>query len=49
MERPDRPEEKADTTTTRRRTDYFYDESVGNYHYGGQHPMRPHRVRLTSA
>jgi histone deacetylase 1/2 len=27
--------------------DYFYDEAIGNFHYGEGHPMRPHRVRLT--
>jgi len=32
---------------TRPRVDYFYDEQIGNYHYGANHPMRPHRVRLT--
>ena len=31
----------------RPRVDYFYDEAVGNFHYGEGHPMRPHRVRLT--
>lgn len=25
---------------------YFYDESVGNYYYSNNHPMKPHRVRL---
>ena len=29
------------------RVDYFYDEAIGNFHYGEGHPMRPHRVRLT--
>jgi len=29
-----------------RRVSYFYDEEVGNYHYGQGHPMRPHRVRF---
>jgi len=29
------------------RVDYFYDASLGNYHLGEGHPMRPHRVRLT--
>ena len=29
------------------RVDYFYDASIGNYHLGEGHPMRPHRVRLT--
>ena len=32
---------------SRPRVDYFYDEAVGNFHYGAGHPMRPHRVRLT--
>ena len=32
---------------TRPRIDYFYDSSIGNFHYGVSHPMRPHRVRLT--
>ena len=32
--------------TQRPRVDYFYDEAIGNYHYGAAHPMRPHRVRL---
>lgn len=31
----------------RKRVDYFYDDSIGNFHYGAGHPMRPHRVRLT--
>ncbi len=22
-------------------------EDIGNYHYGPQHPMKPHRVRMT--
>mmetsp|Transcript_23434 Transcript_23434/g.47646 ORF Transcript_23434/g.47646 Transcript_23434/m.47646 type:complete len:454 (+) Transcript_23434:109-1470(+) len=33
--------------THKRRVDYFYDKSIGNYHFGEGHPMRPHRVRLT--
>ena len=33
--------------THRPRVDYFYDEAIGNFHYGEGHPMRPHRVRLT--
>jgi histone deacetylase 1/2 len=43
-----RSDERADATTpaSRKRVDYFYDSAVGNYHYGGLHPMRPHRVRL---
>ena len=34
-------------TATRRKVDYFYDQTLGNFHYGEGHPMRPHRVRLT--
>ena len=34
-------------STQRLRVDYFYDEAIGNFHYGEGHPMRPHRVRLT--
>ena len=34
-------------STHRCRVDYFYDEAIGNFHYGEGHPMRPHRVRLT--
>lgn len=26
---------------------YFFDETVGNYHYGDGHPMKPHRLALT--
>lgn len=26
---------------------YFYDDEVGNFHYGYGHPMKPHRVRMT--
>ncbi|KEP60775.1 UNVERIFIED_CONTAM: histone deacetylase HDAC2 [Hammondia hammondi] len=26
---------------------YFYDENIGNFHYGPSHPMKPHRVRMT--
>ncbi|CEM25931.1 unnamed protein product [Vitrella brassicaformis CCMP3155] len=26
---------------------YFYDEMVGNFHYGYGHPMKPHRIRMT--
>mmetsp|Transcript_37899 Transcript_37899/g.74558 ORF Transcript_37899/g.74558 Transcript_37899/m.74558 type:complete len:439 (+) Transcript_37899:50-1366(+) len=30
-----------------KRVAYFYDEQVGNFHYGPTHPMKPHRVRMT--
>ncbi|KAG4301205.1 hypothetical protein PCK1_002515 [Pneumocystis canis] len=26
---------------------YFYDPDIGNYHYGANHPMKPHRMRMT--
>ncbi|KAK7489028.1 hypothetical protein BaRGS_00019689 [Batillaria attramentaria] len=26
---------------------YFYDQDVGNFHYGPGHPMKPHRIALT--
>jgi len=26
---------------------YFYDADVGNFHYGANHPMKPHRLALT--
>ncbi|KAI9215756.1 hypothetical protein BC828DRAFT_394753 [Blastocladiella britannica] len=28
---------------------YYYDPEVGNYHYATQHPMKPHRIRMTHA
>lgn len=35
-----------DPESSRRKVCYFYDGSVGNYYYGMQHPMKPHRVRM---
>ncbi|KAJ1609922.1 histone deacetylase HDA2/Rpd3p [Cryptosporidium canis] len=32
---------------TNKKIAYFYDEEVGNFHYGLGHPMKPHRVRMT--
>ena len=26
---------------------YYYDEEVGNFYYGQNHPMKPHRMRMT--
>jgi histone deacetylase 1/2 len=26
---------------------YFYDTDIGNYYYGCNHPMKPHRIRMT--
>ncbi len=28
---------------------YFYDPEIGNYHYSNQHPMKPHRIKMTHA
>ncbi|EQC26844.1 histone deacetylase 1 [Saprolegnia diclina VS20] len=33
--------------TVKKRVSYFYDSEIGNYHYGPNHPMKPHRVRMT--
>lgn len=30
-----------------RKIAYFYDPDVGNFHYGPNHPMKPHRLALT--
>ncbi|KAH8858281.1 Histone deacetylase 3 [Schistosoma japonicum] len=30
-----------------RRVVYFYDPDCGNFHYGPNHPMKPHRLTLT--
>ena len=35
------------TGTRKPRVSYFYDPDVGNYHYGPNHPMKPHRLALT--
>lgn len=32
---------------SKKRVAYFYDEDVGNFHYGPNHPMKPHRLTLT--
>lgn len=29
-----------------KRVAYFYDEEIGNFYYGTQHPMKPHRIRM---
>lgn len=26
---------------------YYYDPTVGNFHYGQMHPMKPHRIQIT--
>eukprot|EP00944_MAST-04C_sp_MAST-4C-sp1_P011638 g11638.t1 len=30
----------------KKKVSYFYDDEIGNYHYGYGHPMKPHRVRM---
>lgn len=37
----------ADEVKRNDRIVYFYDEDVGNYFYASNHPMKPHRVRMT--
>eukprot|EP01122_Echinamoeba_exundans_P009624 TRINITY_DN3447_c0_g1_i5.p1 TRINITY_DN3447_c0_g1~~TRINITY_DN3447_c0_g1_i5.p1 ORF type:complete len:487 (-),score=82.07 TRINITY_DN3447_c0_g1_i5:53-1513(-) len=37
----------AHSGTTQRRIAYFYDREVANFHYGPNHPMKPHRLALT--
>ncbi|GAA6015630.1 hypothetical protein JCM10207_008150 [Rhodosporidiobolus poonsookiae] len=31
----------------KKRTCYFFDSDIGNYHYNSGHPMKPHRIRMT--
>ncbi len=37
------------TMTKDRRVDYFYDSDTGNFPYGPNHPMKPHRLTLAHA
>ena len=30
----------------KKRVSYYYDEEIGNFHYGFSHPMKPHRIRM---
>jgi len=32
---------------SKKRVTYFYDPGVGNFYYGANHPMKPHRLALT--
>ncbi|MES1917310.1 MAG: putative histone deacetylase 1-B, partial [Cercozoa sp. M6MM] len=32
--------------SSRRHVAYYYDESIGNFYYGQDHPMKPHRMRM---
>ncbi|KAJ6244772.1 histone deacetylase rpd3 [Anaeramoeba flamelloides] len=31
-----------------RKVSYFYDSGIGKFNYGGDHPMKPKRIRLTN-
>ena len=31
---------------SKRKVSYFYDPNIGNYHFGPNHPMKPHRIRM---
>ncbi|KAG8731756.1 hypothetical protein FRC12_019593 [Ceratobasidium sp. 428] len=33
--------------SSKRRVAYYYDNDVGLYSYGGAHPMKPYRMRMT--
>eukprot|EP01119_Soliformovum_irregulare_P008686 TRINITY_DN21786_c0_g1_i1.p1 TRINITY_DN21786_c0_g1~~TRINITY_DN21786_c0_g1_i1.p1 ORF type:complete len:483 (-),score=63.55 TRINITY_DN21786_c0_g1_i1:827-2275(-) len=33
-------------THNNKKVSYFYDSNVGNYYYGQNHPMKPHRIRM---
>ncbi|KAF9203393.1 histone deacetylase [Haplosporangium sp. Z 27] len=33
------------TSEPKKRVAYFYDQNIGNYHYGPGHPMKPHRIQ----
>ncbi|GAA5923875.1 histone deacetylase RPD3 [Sporobolomyces koalae] len=35
------------TGENKKRTCYFFDSDIGNYHYGPSHYMKPHRIRMT--
>ncbi|GMT21732.1 hypothetical protein PFISCL1PPCAC_13029, partial [Pristionchus fissidentatus] len=32
---------------SKRRVAYYYDANIGNYYYGAEHVMKPHRIRMT--
>jgi histone deacetylase 1/2 len=31
----------------KKKVGYFYEDELGDFHYGYGHPMKPHRVRMT--
>ena len=32
---------------SKRRVSYFYDNEVGSFYYGQEHPMKPFRMKMT--
>lgn len=34
---------------SKRKVCYFYHPEIGNYYFGDDHPMKPHRIRMTHA
>lgn len=38
----------SDEPHSKSKVSYFFDETIGNYHYGEGHPMKPHRLALTN-
>ncbi|KAG0230097.1 histone deacetylase [Actinomortierella wolfii] len=45
-ERSDQDSSTSTSESTKKRVAYFYDQNIGNYHYGPGHPMKPHRIRM---
>ncbi len=33
----------------KKKVSYYYHPDVGNYHYGNQHPMKPHRMKMADS
>ncbi|EGG20751.1 histone deacetylase family protein [Cavenderia fasciculata] len=38
---------KREIEMSKKKVSYFYDSEVGNHYYGQNHPMKPHRIRMT--
>ena len=47
----ERPRHRSRMALTERksRVCYFYNSELGSYYYGANHPMKPHRLRMTHA
>ena len=43
------PKSTSSSSKRNAKVSYFYKSDVGNYYYGAGHPMKPHRLRLTTA